>query len=90
MSDPAAELIAYRLSRARESLEEAVLMAGAGHWNACANRLYYSCFYAVNALLARHATAAARHSGVRSLFGQHFIKTGLAPADLGALYNDLL
>ncbi len=38
------ELINYRMQRAMETLEEARLMAGIGHWNACANRLYYAAF----------------------------------------------
>ena len=40
-------LIHYRLERAQESLDEARLLADAGRWNTCVNRLYYSCFYAV-------------------------------------------
>jgi hypothetical protein len=35
-------LIAYRLNRAEETLAEARLMQREGHWNACANRLYYA------------------------------------------------
>jgi hypothetical protein len=44
-NDPLRDLILYRLDRAQESLEEALLMQREEHWNACANRLYYSCFY---------------------------------------------
>ena len=31
-------LVAYRLQRAEETLEEARVMQRIGHWNACANR----------------------------------------------------
>jgi len=89
MTEPNKDLITYRLRRAREALEEARLMADHGHANACVNRLYYACFYAVNALLESRGLSSARHSGVRSLFGQHFVKTGLAPTELAVLYNDL-
>ena len=82
-------LIAYRLERAREALEEARLMADHGHRNASVNRLYYACFYAVSALLYSHGLSAAKHSGVRSLFGRHFVKTGTVSKDLAAFYNDL-
>jgi hypothetical protein len=44
-------LVTYRLERARQSLEEAMLLLEAGHANAYVNRLYYACFYAVSALL---------------------------------------
>jgi hypothetical protein len=44
-------LVAHRLERARETLDEARLLLSAGHGNATVNRLYYACFYAVSALL---------------------------------------
>ena len=53
------------------------------------SRLYYACFYAVSALLYSHGLSAAKHSGVRSLFGRHFVKTGMVSRDLAAFYNDL-
>lgn len=60
-------LVKYRLTRARESVDEALLLAEDSHWNTCANRLYYACFYAVNALLASRGLAASKHTGVRGL-----------------------
>jgi len=44
-------LIAYRLERARESLEEAKILLERGYGNTFVNRLYYACFYAVSSLL---------------------------------------
>ncbi len=83
------QLIAYRLQRSQEALEEARLLAEHGHANAAVNRLYYACFYAVSALLYSQGLSSAKHSGVRSLFGRHFVKTGLISKDLAAFYNDL-
>jgi len=82
-------LIEYRLARARESLDEARLLAADDHWNTCANRLYYACFYAVNALLASRGLAASKHTGVRALLGRHFVRTGQLSKERGAFYNDL-
>jgi len=48
------DLIQYRIARAKEAIEEARVLAGAGHWNGSVNRLYYACFYAVSALLSKH------------------------------------
>ena len=45
------DLVLYRMARAQETLEDARILANAGRWNACVNRLYYACFYAVSALL---------------------------------------
>ena len=59
------------------------------HWNACANRLYYACFYAVTALLAEKSLASSKHSGVKGLFNRHFVKTGDVSKEKGAFYNNL-
>ncbi|MDO9565523.1 MAG: HEPN domain-containing protein [Candidatus Desulfaltia sp.] len=82
-------LIQYRLDRAQETYDEAVLMKREKHWNTCANRLYYSCFYAVLALLEKHGFASSKHSGVKSFFNQRFIKTGKISKEQGKLYNNL-
>ncbi len=83
------ELVAYRLQRARESLVDARILADAGRWNPCVNRLYYACFYAVSALLTREGLSSARHTGVRSLFNQHFVRTGKIGKDVAQIFNDL-
>jgi uncharacterized protein (UPF0332 family) len=51
--------------------------------------LYYACFYAVSALLLAKDLSSAKHSGVRSLFHQNFIKPGLLDIKLGHLYDRL-
>jgi len=89
VTEPDRELIAHRLQRARESLEDARILADAKRWNPSVNRLYYACFYAVSALLAQQGLASSRHAGVRSLFNQHFVHTGKVPKDQAQIYNDL-
>jgi uncharacterized protein len=83
------DLISYRLARANETMVDARILANAGRWNACVNRLYYACFYVVSALLARHGLSSSKHTGVRSLFNKHYVKTGKVPKDLARIYNDL-
>lgn len=89
MTDSQKALIQYRMERAREALDEARLLAQAQHWNACISRLYYACFYAVNALLLSRGLSSARHSGVRALFNRHFVKSGVIAHDLAACYSSL-
>jgi len=62
------DLILYRIVRAKETLEDARILAGSKRWNACVNRLYYACFYAVSALLIQNDLSSSKHTGVRSLF----------------------
>lgn len=83
-------LIQYRLARARETLAEAELLAESGFWNGCVNRLYFSCFYAVTALLLAEDVTASRHAGVRSQFNHRFVRSGRMPRDIARLFNRLL
>jgi uncharacterized protein (UPF0332 family) len=83
------DVVEFRRRRAEETLEEAQILADAGHWNACVNRLYYACFYAVSALLAGQGRSTSKHSGARALFHQHFVRTGQFPREIGSLYDQL-
>ena len=89
MTKWSSDLVIYRLSRATETLEDAVILANSERWNACVNRLYYACFYAVSALLVRHGLSSSKHTGVRSLFNLHYVKTEKIPKELARIYNDL-
>lgn len=82
-------LIAYRLQRATETLDEARLMQNTDHWNTCANRLYYAAFYAVSALLVQGGHLASKHSGVKAMFNRHYVKPGIVTKEDGRLYNRL-
>ena len=63
-------LVIYRLNRADESLEEALILLERNHINTFVNRLYYACFYTVTALLLSKGLSSSKHSGVRALFHQ--------------------
>ena len=52
------ELIAYRLRRARETIDEVDFLINNRLWNTAINRMYYSCFYAVIALLPKYNVEA--------------------------------
>ncbi len=82
-------LVAYRLQRASDALEEARLMQKIEHWNTCANRLYYAAFYTVSALLVKGGHTASKHSGVKALFNRHYVKPGTVTKENGRLYNRL-
>ncbi|MGA2732681.1 MAG: HEPN domain-containing protein [Syntrophobacteraceae bacterium] len=83
------DLVLYRLDRAHQTLEEAQMPADAGRWNVCVNRLYYACFYAVSALLAKDSLASSKHRGVRSLFNKHYVQRGKVPREVARIYSRL-
>jgi len=90
VSDYKADYINYRLNKAQESFNDAKLLASNKSWNSCINRLYYTCYYAVSALLLKNDIATQTHSGLKTQFNLHFIKTGLISKDFGKLYSDLM
>ncbi len=48
------DYIKYRLLKAEESFSDALLLAENERWNSVINRLYYSCFYSVIAILLKN------------------------------------
>ena len=89
MNQETKTLVTYRLERAHESLDEANILLERGHANTFVNRLYYACFYAVSALLLARGLSSAKHSGVRALFQQNYVKPGIVPIEMGQLYGRL-
>lgn len=84
------EYIVYRLSRARGTFNDAVILAENKSWNSCVNRLYYASFYAVTALLISKEIEAKTHNGVKTIFFKEFILTGKIEKEFGTLYSDLM
>lgn len=82
-------LVRYRLERADETIIEAKLLASEGHYNATMNRLYYACFYAVQALLVANNISASTHAGVKTMLGLHFVSKGLLDKEQGKTFSRL-
>lgn len=89
MNSEIISLINYRITRAEEALEEAKILFDSKHFNAAVNRLYYACFYTVSALLLSEGLSSAKHSGVRSLFNQHWVKNGRINKEFGKFYGQI-
>lgn len=83
------EYVKFRIDSAYETHKAAILLFENGFWNSCVNRLYYSVFYAVNALLVWNEIQPKTHSTVKSQFSQHFVKTGKFETRFGRLLNTL-
>jgi len=90
MSYQKEDLIKYRLEKSATTFNEAKSLAESGFWGGCANRLYYSCFYCVIALLAKDDITASTHNGVRTEFFKFYIKTGILDRKYSSIYTDLM
>ena len=81
------ELIAYRRSKAKETLQDGKILLEAKRFSSAVNRIYYALFYAVTALLLTKGLSSAKHGGVMALFNEHFVKTGKIPVESGRFYS---
>ena len=89
MNDKLKDYISYRVQRAYDTLNDAMILAGNGSWNSAINRAYYASFYAVSALLFSNSIEAKTHKGIRIKFIKEFIKTGIFDKNIDKLYSDL-
>ena len=90
MRDYKEEYIKYRIEKSEEAFLDAKFLASQKSWNACINRLYYSCYYIVSALALRNNIQTQTHSGLKGQFNLHFIKTKKVSVEMGKLYSDLI
>jgi uncharacterized protein (UPF0332 family) len=89
MKEKPGDLVQHLLSRSQEAFNEAKILADSNHWNTTVNRLYYLCFYAASAILQKQGFSSSKHSGIRSLFNNHFARTGIVSKEISAIFNDL-
>jgi uncharacterized protein len=83
------DYIRYRFHRALESFEDALILLHNKRWNTIINRLYYSCYYAVTALLLKNNIDTHTHDGARNQFNFLFIKKGIINKKYGKLFSKL-
>lgn len=77
-------IVGLELEKADRFLKQANTMCDMEQWDMAANRYYYACFHAVQALFIHNKLASRRHSGMLTQLGLHFIKPGILEDRLGA------
>ncbi|MGA2297558.1 MAG: HEPN domain-containing protein [FCB group bacterium] len=83
------DLIKYRIDKSKQTFEDAIYNYDGQKYSTCLNRLYYSAYYAVTALLLSKNLSAKTHKGVRQLFNQYFIKEELISEEESILFTQL-
>lgn len=82
-------LVANKVVRSHTTWGETQGIIEDKYWYAAANRMYYSCYYMVSALLLTKGLSSHTHSGTIGLFGLHFVKTGIVSAEMGKFFSEL-
>ncbi len=84
------DLIRYRIDKSKRTLEEAKFLGENSFFTGAANRLYYSCFYIVIALLLNNDITISTHNGVRTEFFKRYIKSNILDKKYSSLYSNLM
>ena len=82
-------VVSLELEKAENTFSQIEELRKLEYWDTIANRLYYSVFHAVTALLIHDAHPVNTHKGAIALFGNYYIRTGIFSSEDGRLYSDL-
>ncbi|MCX6843184.1 MAG: HEPN domain-containing protein [candidate division WOR-3 bacterium] len=75
--------IASLIERAHKYLTSAATLLAVVDFESSVSRTYYAMFFAAEALLLSKGLSFSSHRGVLSAFGEHFVKTGVMPSEMG-------
>ena len=82
-------LVRLQIEKAHANFDQIPLLREAGFWDNVANRLYYSLFHAVSALLINDGYNVGSHRGAVGAFGQQYVTKGIFTAEEGKHYSRL-
>ena len=82
-------IVALELEKAEKIWQQLAIQLQAGLWDMAANRLYYSLFHAVSALLIHDSHEVSTHRGAVHKFSLFYVKTDIFTREEGRLYSRL-
>lgn len=78
-------LVNLQIEKSHRFLDQANEMYSMRYWDLAANRYYYACYHAVQALfIANGLPATKKHSGTVTQFSLHFVKSGKVEPTYGS------
>ena len=82
-------IVQLEIQKAEQTFAEKDVLISGELWNTLANRLYYSLFHAVSALLINDHHEVGTHKGAVIRFHQYYVQTGLFTKEEGYFYSQL-
>ena len=73
----------YKWEQAMDDLETAEIVLEAGKYKAANNRAYYSCFHAIDAVLAIEPIAFKKHKDTLAYFNKNYVNKEIFPREIG-------
>lgn len=77
-------LLVLHEEKSTRFLAQADDMVSQSYWDLAANRFYYACFHAVQALFLSRGISAHTHNGAITQFSLHFVKTHIVDVSTGS------
>ena len=87
MEEYKTELINYRISRAKEAIEEVDILITSKKYDAAVTRIYYGIFYIINALATIDNFSTSKHSQLIGYFNKEYIKEKVIDPKIGKFLN---
>jgi uncharacterized protein (UPF0332 family) len=75
------------IERAERYLKSAEMLLEEGDYESSVSRTHYAMFYSAQAMLLTKNLSFSSHKSVISAFGEHFVKTGIFPREMGRELN---
>ena len=82
-------LVELELEKAEKTFSQVEALKREQYWDTLANRLYYSLFHAVSALLINDQREVGSHKGAAIRFHQYYVRTGIFTVDEGSFYSQM-
>lgn len=82
-------VVGLEYEKSTDTFSKIDILAEQGMWDIVANRLYYSAFHAVLALLINDGHKTSTHRGTSALLGMHYVKTGILTPEEGRMFSRL-
>ena len=82
-------VVALELEKAEQIFAETEILCQAKFWSNLANRLYYSLFHAMTAMLIHDHHEVGTHKGAANRFHMYYVKTGVFTEKEGAFYSQM-
>lgn len=79
----------FQLEKSKESWKAEELLYEHDSLTAAVNRIYYSVFYSVSALMSIYGLSTSKHSGMLSNFNKEIANKGLIDKELKDFYRNM-
>lgn len=83
-------LVQRETERAKHHLAQSEEMLTLGHWDLAANRQYYACYHATQALFVHNGINGTTHKGMIAQFSLQFVKSGIIDMQYGSFLSRMM